>query len=325
MKQSHFLAYLLLPACALLGATLLLMLPALPRVEAVVPSPPVNVTPTRPLPTPTDTPAPTPPPPSPTPTPTAIPTPLPPTARPLFREEVPTPTPRPLPDAADVPILMYHYVEELPPNADSLRRGLTVTPDRFEAQLQYLAEAGYHTITLVDLHRYLFEGIPLPEKPIILTFDDGYRDAYTIVFPLLQQYGFVGTFFVLATPAHFENPNYLTWDMMAEMAAAGMEIEGHGRDHVDLRNRSYDYLVYQILGIKEAVEYHTGQPVRFFCYPSGQYDAAVLRVVEGAGYWGAVTTQHGRIHTRENIYTLSRIRIRGSDTLEDFIARLENP
>jgi peptidoglycan/xylan/chitin deacetylase (PgdA/CDA1 family) len=218
---------------------------------------------------------------------------------------------------------MYHYIEELPPDADRIRRDLTVSPADFEAQLQYLVDAGFETITLAHLHRHLIEGQPLPEKPIILTFDDGYRDAYTTVFPLLQEYGLVGTFFVLATPAHYESPNYLTWAMMEEMAAGGMDIQGHGRDHVDLRNRSYDYLVYQLLGVKEAVESHTGQPVVFFCYPSGQYDNAVIEVLQSAGYWGAVTTQHGQTHTRDNLFTLPRIRIRGTDSLDTFVARVE--
>lgn len=271
------------------------------------PSPTATLSPS-PSPAPTSTPSPLP-----SPTSTATPTPQP----------SPTPTYPPPPDEVDVPILMYHYVEPLPPGADVYRRDLTVTPEDFEAQLQYLAAAGYHTITLTDLHRHLSEGRPLPENPIILTFDDGYRDAYTVVFPLLQRYGFVGTFFVLATPAHFEAPDYLTWAMMEEMAQAGMEIQGHGRDHVDLRGRSYDYLVYQLLGVKEAVEHHTGEPVVFFCYPSGQYDTHVITVLESAGYWGAVTTEHGRIHTLEDIYTLDRIRIRGTNSLETFIEKVE--
>ena len=116
----------------------------------------------------------------------------------------PTPTPVPLPDQAQVPVLMYHYVSALPPNPDGIRRDLTVSPENFEAQLQYLAEAGYHAITLTDLALHLTQGYPLPEKPIILTFDDGYSDAYKVVFPLLLDYGFTATFFVLATPAHFE-------------------------------------------------------------------------------------------------------------------------
>ncbi len=231
----------------------------------------------------------------------------------------PTPTPVALPDQARVPILMYHYVSELPPNPDRYRRDLTVLPENFEAQLQYLADAGYHTITLTDLYLHLTQGYPLPEKPIVLTFDDGYRDAYEVVFPLLLDYGFTGTFFVLATPAHFEWSEYITWAQMKEMSDAGMEIQSHGRDHVDLRNRSYDYLVYQTMGIQEAIQYHTGRLPRFFCYPSGRYDANLIAVLKSVGYWGAVTTEWGQTHTREGLFEMPRLRIRGSDTLESFI------
>ena len=236
----------------------------------------------------------------------------------------PTPTPVVLPDQAQVPILMYHYVSELPPNPDRYRLDLTVLPENFQAQLQYLADAGYHTITLTDLYLHLTQGVPLPEKPIVLTFDDGYRDAYEVVFPLLLDYGFTGTFFVLATPTHFESPDYMTWAQMKEMSDAGMEIQSHGRDHVDLRGRSYDYLVYQTLGIQEAIQYHTGRLPRFFCYPSGRYDDNLIAVLKSAGYWGAVTTEWGQTHTREGLFEMPRLRIRGSDTLESFVDRLED-
>jgi len=236
----------------------------------------------------------------------------------------PTSMPVALPDRAQVPILMYHYVSELPPDPDIYRLDLTVLPENFEAQLQYLAEAGYHTITLTDLYLHLTQGYPLPERPIVLTFDDGYKDAYEVVFPMLLDYGFTGTFFVLATPAHFEAPDYLTWAQMKEMSDAGMDIEGHGRDHVDLRGRPYDYLVYQIVGIQEAIQYHTGRLPHFFCYPSGRYDANVIAVLKSAGYWGAVTTGWGQTHTREGLFEMPRLRIRGSDTLGSFIDRLED-
>lgn len=236
----------------------------------------------------------------------------------------PTPTPVVLPDQAQVPILMYHYVSELPPNPDRYRLDLTVSPEDFWSQLQYLADAGYHTITLADLYLHLTQGVPLPEKPIVLTFDDGYKDAYEVVFPLLLDYGFTGTFFVLATPPHFESPDYMTWAQMKEMSDAGMEIQSHGRDHVDLRGRSYDYLVYQTLGIQEAIQYHTGRLPRFFCYPSGRYDDNLIAVLESAGYWGAVTTEWGQTHTREGLFEMPRLRIRGNDTLESFVDRLGN-
>jgi peptidoglycan/xylan/chitin deacetylase (PgdA/CDA1 family) len=235
----------------------------------------------------------------------------------------PTPTPA-IPERAQVPILMYHYVSDVPPGADRLRRDLTVTPENFRAQLQYLADAGYHPITLTDLHLYLSQGYPLPDKPVVLTFDDGYRDAYEVVFPMLLDYGFPGTFFVLATPMHQESVDYITWAQAEEMSDAGMAIEGHGRDHVDLRGRSYDFLVYQILGIQEAITYHTGRLPRFFAYPSGQYDANTVAVLESAGYWGAVTTDWGEEHTLESRFAMPRLRIRGGDTIESFIDKLEN-
>jgi peptidoglycan/xylan/chitin deacetylase (PgdA/CDA1 family) len=242
------------------------------------------------------------------------------------KQAIPTPTATPVapPDEARVPILMYHYVSELPPNPDYYRRDLTVSPEKFEAQLQYLSEAGYHTITLTDLFFHLTQGVPLPEKPVVLTFDDGYRDAYDVVFPMLLDYGYTGTFFVLATPAHLESPAYVTWAQMKEMSDAGMDIQGHGRDHVDLRGRTYDYLVYQIRGIQEGIHYHTGRLPRFFCYPSGQYDANVIAVLKDVGYWGAVTTEWGRTHTQDKLLEMPRVRIRGADTLESFIDKLED-
>lgn len=238
-------------------------------------------------------------------------------------ELAPTPTVVPLPDDVTVPILMYHYVSELPPDADVYRRDLTVSPEAFEAQLQYLDQAGYRAVTLTDVHLALTEGYPLPEKPVVLTFDDGYRDAYDVVFPKLLDYGYPATFFVLATPAHYESEDYLTWGQMREMSDAGMSIQAHGRDHVDLRGRSYDFLVYQILGIREAIEQHVGRAPRFFCYPSGRRDTEVITVLESAGYWGAVTTEWGRTHAEDDLFEMPRVRIQGGDSLAVFIAKLE--
>lgn len=235
----------------------------------------------------------------------------------------PTPTEIPLPEEAEVPILMYHYVSELPDDADAYRRDLTVPPETFEEQLTYLDEAGYHPISLTDLYLHLTEGYPLPEKPVVLTFDDGYRDAYEVVFPSLLARGFTGTFFVLATPAHYESDAYLTWSQMREMSDAGMDIQAHGRDHVDLRDRAHEFLVYQILGIKEAIEFHTDQTPRFFCYPSGRWDEDVIEVLDSAGYWGAVTTEWGRTQTYEDRFTMPRLRVRGEASLGSFIAWLE--
>ena len=254
--------------------------------------------------------------PSPTQTPTVTPT-AEPTATPTVTP-TPTATYPPPPEEVNVPILMYHYISELPPDADHYRADLTVPPERFEEQLRYLQTQGYQTIHLVDIYDTLSTGKPLPENPIVLTFDDGYKDAYTNVFPMLQTYGFTAEFFMLATPSHFEAPHYLSWNDVRELADNGMSMQAHGRDHYDMTNRSYDFLVYQILGAKEAVEAHSDRNVTFFCYPSGRYDDDTQAVVASAGYLGAVTTQWGATQRLDNRYTWSRIRIKGAWALDTF-------
>lgn len=270
-------------------------------------------------PTPTATPSPSPTasatlPPSPTATPTPSPTPT------------PTPTPWPTPDGVirqvRVPILMYHHIALPPPGADAIERDLSVSPQNFEAQLQWLAQNGYTSIRLYDLVYALAQGRPLPEKPVIFTFDDGYRDAYENAFPLLQKYGFTGTFFVLTEFMDQNLPQYLSWSQAEEMSAAGMDIEPHTKTHPDLRWRDRDFLIWQILGSAQTVEAHTGRFPRFFAYPSGHYDANVLQIVREIGLWGALTTQQGTIHTSDVLYELKRVRIRHSDTLETFAIKL---
>ncbi len=217
---------------------------------------------------------------------------------------------------------MYHYISIPPDLGDGLRVDLSVLPDHFDAQMKWLAESNYHTITLTDLYYYLAVGTPLPENPIILTFDDGYVDHYENAFPILQKHGLVGTFFILAGPADVASPRYLTWDMIAEMSAAGMDMQAHGRDHVDMRGRADEFLYFQIVGARQAVEAHTGKPAPFFSYPAGRYDANTLRLLDRYGFWVAVTTMSGRVHTLDAPLELTRVRIRGSDSLERFIARL---
>jgi peptidoglycan/xylan/chitin deacetylase (PgdA/CDA1 family) len=221
-----------------------------------------------------------------------------------------------------VPILMYHYIAVPPPRADAVRRDLSVSPENFAVQLRYLREGGYHSITLRDLVLHLQTGYPLPEKPVILTFDDGYIDAYTQAYPLLQQYGFTATFFLITGFIDSGNPEYVTWGQVREMSAAGMEMEAHSLSHPDLTGRSVDYLVWQIVGCKEAIEAHTGKTVRFFNYPSGRYDRQVIAVLTSADFWGAVTTESGITHSSQHLFQLKRIRVHAAESLATFVKNL---
>jgi peptidoglycan/xylan/chitin deacetylase (PgdA/CDA1 family) len=276
--------------------------------------------------TPTFTPSPTR-----TPTPTDTPTgmltpitPLPPSATPTSTF-TPTPGPTPIGQgiSLDVPILMYHYISVPPPEADDIRLDLSVTPAQFEAHLAYLRQAGYETISMRQLAYALSQQAPLPPKPIIITFDDGYRDNYENAFPLLRKYGYTGVFFVFNYPIDTGDANYLTWDMVIEMHKAGMEIGSHSYRHWDLRGRDADFLIYEIVGSKEAIEQRIGEPVRFFAYPFGYYDDLTKRVIESAHFWNAVTTELGIEQSFDNRFEMPRIRMHGYDQVDELAKKLK--
>jgi peptidoglycan/xylan/chitin deacetylase (PgdA/CDA1 family) len=106
------------------------------------------------------------------------------------------------------------------------------------------------------------------------------------------------------------------------MHAAGMEFEAHSYDHPDMRNRGFDFVVFQVLAPKEAIEARTGEQVRFFAYPSGRYDQFVIDVLASAHYWGAVLTAQGATHSSDGLFTMERVRVQGADTMDDFITKL---
>jgi peptidoglycan/xylan/chitin deacetylase (PgdA/CDA1 family) len=217
---------------------------------------------------------------------------------------------------------MYHYLSAPPSGADAIRTDLSVSPALFESHLAYLRQAGYETISLSQLSYALSQESDLPANPIVITFDDGYRDNYQHAFPLLRKYGYSATVFVFTQVIDTNNVNYLSWEMVKEMHQGGMEFGSHSYRHSDLRGRDVDFLVYEILGSKEAIEERTQEPVRFFSYPSGRYDELAIRVLESANFWGAVTTQWGARQSFEARFEMPRIRVRGNDTADDLAEKL---
>jgi peptidoglycan/xylan/chitin deacetylase (PgdA/CDA1 family) len=272
--------------------------------------------------TPTNTPTNTP-----TPTPTNTATAVPPTITPNPDwTATPTIPPPPLPTpqggyswTLKVPILMYHYISIPPEDADVYRVDLSVEPDTFLEQMTYLAENGYTTIDLYDLSRAITNKQELPEKPVILTFDDGYLDNYHNAFPILQAFGFKGTFFIVTEFIDMGREGYLTWEMVTEMAAAGNRFEPHSRTHPDLTGQEKEILIWQTLGPQETIAHHVGYTPRYFGYPSGRYDATVIGVLQALDFWGAVTTVGGKWHGFDDRYEWSRLRIRHNTPLVEFI------
>lgn len=246
--------------------------------------------------------------------------------RPVNALPAATGAPPPLPTPANgltttvkVPILMYHYISAPPEDADEYREDLSVSPEAFREQLQYLADNGYTTIDLYDLILAVTRQKALPPKPVILTFDDGYLDHYTTAFPLLQEYGFKGTFFIITEWVDNGNTNHMSWPMIEEMAAAGMRMESHSKSHPDLTEaEDEEELIWQILGSQETLAAHIGYTPRFFCYPGGRYNEETIAVLEKLDFWGAVTTADGRLHGHGDRYEWTRLRLRNTTSLPVF-------
>ncbi|MCY4527166.1 MAG: polysaccharide deacetylase family protein [Anaerolineaceae bacterium] len=221
-----------------------------------------------------------------------------------------------------VPILMYHYVSPLPQDADTLRVGLTVRPAVFREQLAWLRDAGYSSISLDQLYGALNDGEPLPPKPVILTFDDGHVGHFSIVMPLLQEAGFVGTFFIISERVDARDPLHLDREQLVAMAAQGMHIESHSRSHRDLRGLDRDLLVYELLGSRESLEAWTGVAPAAIAWPYGYHDELARQVAREAGYQMALGTRAGIWQESTGLFEMARLRVNRNLTLRNFEALL---
>ncbi|MFK7805117.1 MAG: polysaccharide deacetylase family protein [Anaerolineae bacterium] len=243
----------------------------------------------------------------------------------------PTATPTsPLPDLPEllipptisqtirVPILMYHYVSTPPEDADKYRINLSVEPETFRAQMSWLKERGYRSTDLYEIIEILATGGEPPEKVVVITFDDGYLDNYEYAYPILEEFGYKGTFFIPTEFIDFGYDGYMTWDMIEEMAAKGHRFESHTKSHPDLAILERNDHVWQILGSQETLAAHIGYKPRFFAYPSGSYSDLTLEMVESLNIWAAVTTQGGLWRGFHDRYEWKRTRVSYGTTLKDF-------
>jgi peptidoglycan/xylan/chitin deacetylase (PgdA/CDA1 family) len=227
---------------------------------------------------------------------------------------VPVAAPARARDTTVIPILMYHYVRIVEDPKDQVGINLSVKPQMFAAQMQYLADKGYATLTMREVYAILAGQQPLPPKPIALTFDDGYRDFYAAAWPILKQHGFKATSYVITDFIGWDA--YMTWPMLQELDTSGLiEIGAHTRSHADLRALSAARRWDEIIGSKAILEQGLGHPIVSFCYPAGYYNAAALADVKRANFLTAVTTQGGTKQNLQWAYELPRVRVNGPDPL----------
>ena len=221
--------------------------------------------------------------------------------------------------AQDTTILAYHEVDPVP------ERGWAVSSEDFADQMSYLRGAGYNVVSISELVDYI-EGRrdSLPPDAVVITVDDGWLCASTEMRPVLEHFGFPWSLYVYPKIVG-EGSHALTWDQIAALQKAGVDIEGHTMSHAHLMHKShpelddkkYDAFLHTELDeSKRVIESHTRQPVRFLAYPYGDYDDAVVAAAKRAGYEAGLLSWLGPNDRSTDPMKLRRFAIESDTSLD---------
>ncbi len=222
-----------------------------------------------------------------------------------------------------VPILMYHYIRVNPNPRDRVGFGLSTPPAMFHAQMQYLADHGFRVISLRQAVAAIRAHSPLPSRPVVLTFDDGYADFFSAAIPELRSHGFTATNFVIS--GRMGMWSYMTPGQVAAAAAMGFNIGAHTVDHFALAALAPARAIWEMRTSKQTLEGLLGQPVLDFAYPYGSYTAFVAAQARTLGFETAASSNPGVLHWAGQLMYLSRQRVGGGMSLRTYASLLAGP
>lgn len=217
-----------------------------------------------------------------------------------------------------IPVLMYHSI--------GYEKGNTakIPKEKFREQMKYLKDNGYVTLTLAQAYDFFVSNKSVPEKSIVLTFDDGYEDNYVEALPILKEFGFKATFFII-TDWVDKIPGYMNLKQLKEMQAHEMDIESHTAYHDHLKQLSYEKQLKTLKQSRDFLEKSLNKKIQYIAYPFGEYSKETLRAVKQAGYTMAFSTDGKWSDKADGILTLDRVFISGGADLDVFIERISNP
>lgn len=216
-----------------------------------------------------------------------------------------------------IPILYYHSIMVEPGNE------LRMPPEQFNEQMAYLSTHGYYVLTPDELYNDLYDNGTLPDKPILITFDDGYEDNNTNALPILKKYNFTATVFMVSS--YINRKGFLTSDELKELQSAGWTIGGHTVNHLDFSKVDSNTVNNELKNSKITLENMLGKQVKYFCYPFGGYNSNVITQVKQSGYSLGFTTERGWVSKVSNPYLLNRVYCYANMGMNEFIKRITNP
>jgi peptidoglycan/xylan/chitin deacetylase (PgdA/CDA1 family) len=220
-----------------------------------------------------------------------------------------------------VPILMYHVIN--PPPAGAKFPGLYVPSEELAEQMDALARAGFHAVTMDQMLANWTHGASLGSgKPVVLSFDNGYQSQLTNAEPILRRHGWAGVENIQLTGLPRAQGG-LSQAQVAELVADGWELDTQGISHADLIAISPSALHEQVFLAREQLQRRYRVPVNWFCYPSGHYDQAVVGAVKSAGFVGSTTVVPGWASPNGDSYRLPRLRVLGGTSGPALVSQIE--
>jgi len=226
-----------------------------------------------------------------------------------------------------IPILFYHKINY--PNPESTEQCLYVTPKDFEKQMNLLKKWNYMTVSLDEVIASTKRNKEFLQKPVVITFDDGYLDNYTYAFPIMKNLGFTGTVFlttdavgkIMAFDESKEKvpEKFMSWEDAKKMQAFGFSFGSHSCAHRRMTKLTDEETWDEITKSKQIIEENLSQPVKYFCYPYGDYSENIKNFLAQAGYKGACSTKRGMNHTSEALFELRRIPVKKNTNILKFI------
>ena len=233
-----------------------------------------------------------------------------------------------------IPVLMYHNIaEKYPASAD----GANITPKRFEEHMQGILDRGYTPIFVADYYNSVERGNPLPENPIIVTFDDGYLSNYEIAFPILKRLGIPATIFIVTSTvgataeSGIVGTSHFTWEQAREMQQSGIiDIHSHSHTHRDMTSLSPAQLQEELRLSRYLIERNLGKNCYVFSYPFGKYNRETSQRARAAGYRMQILVNYAESgqdylanNTKSGIEHFTRLTVTGSQTTEELFKMID--
>lgn len=204
-------------------------------------------------------------------------------------------------DDISITVLGYHAIAD---NED-IKDPIIIDKDRFRKHLKAIRDLGFYTLSMDEFNDYINNDKPIPRKSVLITFDDGYMNNYSIAYPILKEFNMKATFFII--PKLLGKLPYMTNDQVKELSSNGMDIESHTYSHERLSEKDINSQMKEMQDSKKFIKNLTGKKVQAIAYPEGKYNDDTLKAAKDSDYLLGFTVDKGFAHRKSNKFRIKRV------------------